>query len=586
MPARHDAGKGKWLRGAMMREHQARREHLTIYLIRDAKLKDEQIVKTDRAKPPVDLKISEGTARLYAKKSSSPKLPDWAPFLVRNQNVPAGFFEGNRSEGAVLLVRHAGAIFALSFGMGYHLINIDLADRDFGLRVTLNSVDPQKLRSLDKASHELNPLHIRSQSSRDADIFDLNIDPELDMVHAVTGTSEVALFGEQISGRDALTINPPATLDDLPKILAETLARRNKPLPERFAWIDNVHRVRDPTTIACLDDALTDALQSVPRPENLWLGEPEIVDWETQTGYSFDQRSKTARHYTLELDRLIDYIVERGDKPSATLLRSISVHVNDANYRSIKSWAAYRCIYAELPMGNETYILRNGLWYEVSRKFVDEIDVHFRWLETEPARMPIYKHANEALYNESVASENAGYELLDKKIISFGNAYDKIEFCDLVRDGRDLIHVKLYRSSATLSHLFAQGSVSAETFMRHSGFRVKLNEKLPASIKLGDPHARPKAENYRIVYAIATTKNLPKDLPFFSKITLKNAIISLNGLGFGVALARIDVDPAFLKTANYKPARNAARVPRPATKPRQAAQRSSIQIPPRARPAT
>lgn len=46
--------------GAMMREHQSKREHLTIYLVRDAKLKDEQIVKTDRAKPPVDLKISDG----------------------------------------------------------------------------------------------------------------------------------------------------------------------------------------------------------------------------------------------------------------------------------------------------------------------------------------------------------------------------------------------------------------------------------------------------------------------------------------------------------------------------------------------
>ena len=568
-----------------MRERQAKREHLTIYLIKDAKLKDGQIVKTDRAKPPIDLRISEGKARLYAKKSSSPKLPDWAPFLVRNQDVPTDLFEGSRSEGAVLLVRHADAIFALSFGMGHHLINLDLVDRDFGLRVTLNSIDPQKLRSLDKASHEIKPLHTRSQSSRDADIFDLNIDPELDMVHAVTGTSEVDLFGEHISGRDALTINPPATLDDLPAILTEALVRREKPLPDRFAWIENVHRVRDSTIIECLDDALTDALQSASRPDNLWLGEPEIVDWETQTGYSFDQRRKTARYRTLELDRLIDYMVAHGGKPSAALLRSISIHVNDANYQSIKSWAAYRCLYAELPLGSEIYILRNGLWYEVSRKFVDEIDEHFKRLEAEPAMMPIYQHANEGLYNESVASENARYELLDKKNISFGNAHDKIEFCDLVRDGRDLIHVKLYRSSATLSHLFAQGSVSAEAFMRHAGFRVKLNEKLPTSIKLDDPLARPKAEDYRIVYAIATTKNLPQELPFFSKITLKNAIISLNGLGFGVALTRIDIDPAFLKTANYKPARNVTEGPRPATKSRQVAPVAGVQTPTQMPPA-
>nr|WP_279613457.1 TIGR04141 family sporadically distributed protein [Burkholderia pyrrocinia] len=277
-------------------------------------------------------------------------------------------------------------------------------------------------------------------------------------------------------------------------------------------------------------------------------------------------------------------MAEHGEKPSAMLLRSISVHVNDANYQSIKSWTAYRCLYAELPMGKETFILRNGLWYEVSGKFVDEIDSYFKRLDTEPAKMPSYQHANEGLYNESVAKENAGYELLDKKNISFGNAYDKIEFCDLVRDGRDLIHVKLYRSSATLSHLFAQGSVSAETFMRHEEFRVKLNEKLPATIKLHDPLARPRAENYRIVYAIATTKELPKELPFFSKITLKNAIIGLNGLGFQVALARIDIDPDFLKTANYKPARNVVASASSTAPRRRTARRRNTQAPPTSPP--
>jgi len=568
------------LAGAMMRENQARREHLTIYLVKDAKLTDEQIVKTDQVKLPCDLKISEGVARLYAKKSLRPKLPDWAPFLLFSQDVPADLFQGTRSEGAVLLVRHVGALFALSFGMGRHLINMDLVERDFGLRVTLNSIDPLKLRSLDKACHEVNPLHVRSQSTRDADIFDLNIDPELDMVHAVTGISEVALFGESISGRDALTINPLATLDDLPKILAETLVRRNKPLPEQFVWIDNVHRVRDSTMIDCLDDALSEALRSDPPSENLWLGEPEIVDWEMQTGYSFDQRPKTARHRTLQIDQLLEYIAGRGKTPSAALLQSISVHVNDANYQSIKSWSAYRCLYAELPMGKETFILRNGLWYEVSGKFVDEIDAYFKRLDTEPPKMPVYQHANEGLYNESVAKENAEYDLLDKKNISLGNAYDKIEFCDLVRNGSDLIHVKRYRSSETLSHLFAQGSVSAETFMRHEAFRVKLNEKFPDRIKLGEPRARPKVENYRIVYAIATTKELPKDLPFFSKITLKNAIISLNGLGFRVALARIDIDPSFLKTANYKPAGKAVKSVRSTATSGGAARRRDIQAPP------
>jgi len=55
-------------------------------------------------------------------------------------------------------------------------------------------------------------------------------------------------------------------------------------------------------------------------------------------------------------------------------------------------------------------------------------------------------------------------------------------------------------------------------------------------------------------------------LPFFSKITLKNAIINLNGLGFKVALVRIDIDPNFLKTIDCKPARNATSATKQKTK--------------------
>jgi uncharacterized protein (TIGR04141 family) len=374
------------------------------------------------------------------------------------------------------------------------------------------------------------------------------------MVYALTGASAEPMFGEHVTGRDALTIMPEARLDDLPKILASALARYKAKMPERFSWVDNVNRERDPDTLEILDLMLTDLLQADPPGENVWLGEPKIVDWETQTGYSFDQRARTARHPTLQLSQLIDYMADHGVKPSAESFKEQAVHVNDANYESIKRWSAYRCVYAELPMDGNTFILRNGAWYAVSDDFVSRIDKTLSSLEIDKQDMPVYKHPSEGAYNESVAQDTAGYELLDKKNISFGGAYDKIEFCDLVRDGHELIHVKFYRSSATLSHLFSQGSVSAETFIKHQDFRIKLNEKLPAGIKLVDPLARPPAEKYRVVYAIATVRTLPAELPFFSKVTLKNAIMTLRALGFGVALAKIDIDPAFLKTSSYKPA--------------------------------
>lgn len=95
--------------------------------------------------------------------------------------------------------------------------------------------------------------------------------------------------------------------------------------------------------------------------------------------------------------------------------------------------------------------------------------------------------------------------VLENRHFSFGTGFHLIELDFVVLD------------SATLSHLFAQGSVAAETFIADEVFRTKLNDQLPAGIKLRDPAARPNAGDYRIVYAIVTTKDLPHALPFFSK---------------------------------------------------------------------
>jgi hypothetical protein len=110
--------------------------------------------------------------------------------------------------------------------------------------------------------------------------------------------------------------------------------------------------------------------------------------------------------------------------------------------------------------------------------------------------------------------------------------------------------------------------VAAETFIADEIFRTKLNDRLPARIKLPDPAAQPKAGNYRIVYAIVTTKDLPQALPFFSRVTLKNAIATLGALGFKIAIAKIKFDPEFLNTASCKPSRRTREaVPEMAKKP-------------------
>lgn len=50
---------------------------------------------------------------------------------------------------------------------------------------------------------------------------------------------------------------------------------------------------------------------------------------------------------------------------------------------------------------------------------------------------------------------------MDRQLISYGGGASRIEFCDVLSDSGQRIHVKQYSGSSVMSHLFNQGLVSA-----------------------------------------------------------------------------------------------------------------------------
>ncbi len=529
----------------------ARREKLSIYLARDSSKPVSELVKTENVKKPIRLNLPLADfAELFIKIQPPKAIPPWTKLFTKSRQVESTEFGTSSNVGAVLIVKIAESMFVLSFGTGFHLIKQEAIERDFGLKVTLNSVDPDKLRSLDKASYDHNPLNSRTQSTRDVDIFNLHLDSESEMLYAITGVSKVELFGSHVTGRDALTIAVETDLASLPHILLESLRRYRTKLPAKFSWVENISRVRDLDEIEVLDMELDSCFEQ-GQCDDFWLGEPEVVDWESQIGYSFDMYQRTARHVALSLD---DYIAYLGHSiPTVDAMKHHVIHVNNSEYQSVKSWPVYRCLYAEISYSSEQYILRNGTWYKVNQDFAARVDEYLESLSSHAYQFPLYSHDREEDYNQYVVANDPDFCLMDKKNIKIGGPYDKLEHCDLIRNGNEFIHVKMYRSSSTLSHLFSQGFVAAEAFIKDEWYRERLNPKLPASIKLQTPKERPEPSNYHVVYAIATTKNIPDELPFFSKVTLKNALKTLVALNYQVSLAKIDVDPLLLMRKKFKP---------------------------------
>ncbi|EGR3257455.1 sporadically distributed protein, TIGR04141 family [Vibrio parahaemolyticus] len=525
-------------------------EKLTIYLIRNGYIEDKSFIKIDSAKKPISLAIPGiDQATLYIKQQAEPKRPKWVSFFTDSHQVDESIFGYNSHVAAVLVVRMSERIFVLSFGMGRFLIELDRIERDFGLKVTLNSVDPQKLKSVDKTDHSVsNPLISRNQSSKLSNLNNLDVDEEMEFLNSLTGESKIEGLGTVISGRDSLTIFINSKLINIYTIIEKVKSLYEKKIPTEFEWIENIYRIKDPEIIELLDSIVDDRIRN-NELDSMWLAEPEIVSWEDQVGYSFSTAKNATYTQTLDLKSYITY----RKNTSTEQMKKDKVYTLNLDYNVIRTWSIYRCLYAEVNDNNEQYILRNGDWYSINNKYLDTLNECMSKIKPYDFSFPIYDKETEYIYNKEVATAHKNIEIMDQEFIYYGGSYSKNEHCDLIKDSKEFIHVKLYRGSSSISHLFAQGLIASEAFIFDELYRMKLNDKLPEHIQLENPHERPEPSQYKIVYAIAANRNFPKDLPFFSKVTLKNTLKRLQGLGYKVRVAMVPVDQDTLNIIKGKP---------------------------------
>ncbi|EFN9188570.1 TPA: TIGR04141 family sporadically distributed protein [Escherichia coli] len=516
----------------------------------------DQVLNLERVKRPVEFEMEDARAYLYVKEYMDPKPPEWTTFFMdQNPGIEPDFFGMNSSTGAVLVIEANNSRYLIPFGTGHHLINDGSIVKGFGLKTTLNSIEHKKIRSLDKGSHNETNLLTRSQSSKEVDIYNLKIDSEMDILTTLTGTSTEDILGSKITGKDAFVIMPDIELKAIPALLTKIDSIYLLPLPEEFEWVNNIKEA-DEQEVEILDSLLIDRIKEKDF-NDLWLGEPEIVDWENQIGYCFDKRQRFI-HETLSIYHVCDYFDGKKTEVTVDELKKNYLHVLNADFESIKKWFLYRCLYAEIKEGDQNYILRDSIWYVADRNFVSTIDdemkkiIHYE----ESDKFPVYSYKREEDYNKKLCQNDNSFTHMDQKFIHHGGGKSKIEFCDLIRGQSDFIHVKYYTGSQSMSHLFSQGFIGSELFISDSEFRGKLNEKLPAHIKLADHINRPDAKKYKLVFAIASNKNLPEDLPLFSKVNLKNFHKSITNFGYEVRICKIAVDPDIYKKKLCKPQKN------------------------------
>lgn len=507
-----------------------------IYLIKDG------LAVTDILRHPIPaaqypIPLPDCQAVLYVRTPRKSQA-SWVPLFAQFANLSQDLCNGNTA--AVLLATTSSRTFAITFGYGKSLLCPSCWEEDFGLRVSLNAIHPDKIRSISHTSFDAISQRSQIQANTDAAIGDFGLDIERDLLRAVVGQPANPALGEVLAGADPLSASARIGLEELPALLQTLFKEFNsKAYQARYPWLDHIRHATDKPLIEKLNAALLQALNA--RSSQVWLVVPEIMDWVNLKGFGYSTAPNQEPESEIRAPHFLDTLPVATPLSIEKLKREHVLQFALDTDAPVRRWPVFKCLHAELEVDANTYLLSEGKWFRIARQYYQSVVDFFKSLDPLELDLPTYTPADdgEAAYTRRASeSRPERFALMDKNFTHHSIA-GTIEFCDLFSSEKQIIHVKRYGGSSRLSHLFAQGIVSGKVFHHQADFRADVNAKLPEAFRLPDPSQKPEFQEYQVVFAIVSDSSKPFDIPFFSKITLRSALEELNRLGYRTAIARI-----------------------------------------------
>src|SRR5699024_9468768 len=178
------------------------------------------------------------------------------------------------------------------------MIKESVYKKDFGLKIVLNSIEPNNFRSIDAATIDVASIQTRSQSNRTTQIRELNFDAISDLLRSVTGTPKNDRFGKVISGRDTFHFtyefnNGFRDCNEICQYLIDSY--ESEEYKEHYSWVDNLQRVEDRELKEKLNELLIKQINN-KNVEEIRLGIPEIIDYTINISYSNTERGENYKN--------------------------------------------------------------------------------------------------------------------------------------------------------------------------------------------------------------------------------------------------------------------------------------------------
>ncbi|MGZ5481421.1 MAG: TIGR04141 family sporadically distributed protein [Pyrinomonadaceae bacterium] len=521
---------------------------LTIHLSKEKQRRNSVVRSIDGAiERPIPLGRGR-QGRLFIKQPRA-NPPSWADLF--KEHVDPRQFGDTSSPGAALVVPVKDRWMAVTFGQGRYLLNMEAFEDRFGLKVALNCIDERKIKSMDKDTFDAIARHTREQATSEANAGQFGFDVERDMLCAVTGSPKNDDYGKRLTGMDALNAHVRIRLGDLHDLLE---LYHNKFFEDSyrksFPWVDQIAVVSDASLERELNKELIDMILRRQPEDPCWLAIPGIIDWSQVSGFRYSNVDRRPEFYDIHLRTFLEHLREPQNL-SVQGMKTRRVFCIGDNDQILKSWSVFNCLYCQLDKDGYAYVLNAGKWYILEKDFVRQVDESFDKVAKYNGTFADYNDDNEGCYNARIAKESADqYCLMDRDLTYLGGP---MEFCDIFSKNKELIHIKRYGGSATLSHLFYQGVVSAEFFKMEDRYRKLVHDKLSRPFRVFDPAKRPAFEEYHVVFGIISRSQGKLTMPFFSRVGIRHAVRRLQGLDYKVSLAKIAVAETRSKRSKVRP---------------------------------
>ena len=287
-------------------------------------------------------------------------VPKWVPLLSDSFSLPRNLF--SQSPCALLFFKKGNCIFALSFAYAHVYLDDARTEAEFGLRVSINSVSDERLRSVERSNIGA-AIRDFAQAAGQRDLRSFGFDDALDLIRKVSGRAADDEFADMVTGARALRFSKKIELAEVPDAAIEAVRFFKSQAYKNtgFKIIDFLAPVLDPAVQSRLDDALIAALRG--DSDEFEIAIPEIVP-ESVGSFRFEHAGFNKFHADLSLELYREELDSRLSKLSLDYIQKHTVAAyGEQDGRPFQYWSVYDLLVGSIVLHGERYALNEGHWY-------------------------------------------------------------------------------------------------------------------------------------------------------------------------------------------------------------------------------